>query len=70
MKKHLLLFLLICSGVFAQEDININQLNWLPNSHSFWVNSQDNVAVYDVDKLNQKKIILSDDQLKNSGFTG
>ncbi|OXB02659.1 S9 family peptidase [Flavobacterium plurextorum] len=70
MKKHLLLFLLICSSVFAQEDININQLNWLPNSHSFWVNSQDNVAVYDVDKLNQKKIILSDDQLKNSGFTG
>ena len=70
MKKHLLLFLLICSSVFAQEDIDINQLNWLPNSHSFWVNSEENVIVYDVDKLNQKKIILTDDQLKKSGFTG
>jgi dipeptidyl-peptidase-4 len=70
MKKHFLLLLLICSSVFAQESIDINKLNWLPNSHSFWVNAQGNVVVYDVDKLNQNTTILTKEQLRNSGFTG
>lgn len=70
MKKHFLLLLLICSSVFAQESIDINRLNWLPNSHSFWVNAKGNVVVYDVDKLNQNTTILTQEQLNSSGFTG
>nr|WP_294780738.1 DPP IV N-terminal domain-containing protein [uncultured Flavobacterium sp.] len=70
MKKLFLLFLLISSSVFAQESIDIASLNWLPNSHSFWVNEQNNIVIYDADKLNQKNTLLTADQLKNSGFTG
>lgn len=70
MKKLFLLLLFICLNSLAQENIDINQLNWLPNSHSFWVNAQNNVVVYDVDKLNQKNTILTDDQLKKAGFSG
>ncbi|MTH13964.1 DPP IV N-terminal domain-containing protein [Flavobacterium sp. LC2016-01] len=68
MKKFFFLLFLICSNVFAQ-DIDIDHLNWLPNSNSFWVNSQDNIVVYDVNKLKQGTTILSNAQLKNSGFT-
>lgn len=70
MKKHLLLLLLICSSVFAQKSIDINRLNWLPNSHSFWVNEQDNIVVYDIDKLDQNNTVLTKEQLKNAGFRG
>ncbi|MCR4030613.1 MULTISPECIES: S9 family peptidase [Flavobacterium] len=70
MKKLFLLFLLISSCVFAQESIDITQLNWLPDSHLFWVNEQNNIVVYNADKLTQKNTILTADQLKNSGFTG
>lgn len=70
MKKHFLLLLLICSSVFAQKNIDINRLNWLPNSHSFWVNEQDNIVVYDIDKLDQNKTVLTKEQLKNAGFEG
>ena len=70
MKKHFLLLLLICSTVFAQKNIDINRLNWLPNSHSFWVNEQDNIVVYDIDKLDQNNIVLTKEQLKNAGFDG
>ena len=70
MKKHLLFLLLICTSVFAQKDIDINNLNWLPNSHSFWVNKDNNVVVYDVDKLDKQTAILSKAQLDAAGFTG
>lgn len=70
MKKYFLLLLLICSSIFAQEDIDINRLNWLPKSHSFWVNTKGNVVIYDVDKLNQSTTILTQEQLNQSGFTG
>ncbi|MRX42005.1 prolyl oligopeptidase family serine peptidase [Flavobacterium sp. LC2016-23] len=70
MKKYLLLLLFVCSAVFAQHDIDINNLKWLPDSHSFWVNQNNNVAVYDVDKLDKHITILTQQQLSESGFTG
>jgi dipeptidyl-peptidase-4 len=70
MKKCLLFFLFVCTSVFAQQDIDINDLNWLPNSHSFWVNKDDSVVVYDVDKLDKQITILSKSQLAAAGFTG
>ncbi|RED22652.1 dipeptidyl-peptidase-4 [Flavobacterium cutihirudinis] len=70
MKKYLFLVLFICTSVFAQKDIDINNLNWLPNSHSFWVNEGNNVVVYDVDKLDKQSTILTAAQLKASGFAG
>jgi dipeptidyl-peptidase-4 len=70
MKKCLLFFLFVCTSVFAQQDIDINDLNWLPNSHSFWVNKENSVVVYDVDKLDKQITILSKSQLAAAGFTG
>ncbi|OIV43080.1 S9 family peptidase [Flavobacterium johnsoniae] len=69
-KKRFLLLLFVCTSFFAQTDIDINELKWLPNSHSFWVNSNQNILVYDVDKLNQGTTILTNEQLKNAGFSG
>lgn len=70
MKKCLLFFLFVCTSVFAQQNIDINDLNWLPNSHSFWVNKENSVVVYDVDKLDKQITILSKSQLAAAGFTG
>ncbi|MBL0739503.1 DPP IV N-terminal domain-containing protein [Flavobacterium sp. GN10] len=69
MKKYLLFLLFVCTSVFAQ-NIDINNLNWLPNSHSFWVNQDSNVVIYDVDKLDKQNTILSKVQLAAAGFTG
>lgn len=70
MKKAFLVFYLFAQAIFAQNTININRLNWLPESHSFWVNEQDNIAVYDAEKLSETKIVLTKDQMKASGFKG
>ena len=70
MKKYVLIFLLFAQTIFAQSTININRLNWLPESHSFWVNEHDNIAVYDAKKLTENKIVLTKDQMKASGFQG
>ncbi|TCN59929.1 S9 family peptidase [Flavobacterium circumlabens] len=70
MKKYLLLLLFVCSSVFAQHDIDINSLNWLPDSHSFWVNKSNTIEVYDVDKLDKHATILTQQQLSESGFNG
>ena len=67
-KKHLLLLLFLCTSIFAQKNIDINDLKWLPNSHSFWINSGDKIVVYDVDKLSQNTTILAEKQLKDAGF--
>ncbi|CAI2765288.1 S9 family peptidase [Flavobacterium collinsii] len=69
-KKYFLLLLFVCSGMLAQKDIDINELKWLPNSHSFWVNSGGNILVYDVDQLNKNTTVLTQQQLTNAGFKG
>jgi dipeptidyl-peptidase-4 len=70
MKKTFLIFYLFVQTMFAQNTINIDKLNWLPESHSFWVNEQDNIAVYDAKKLTENKIVLTKGQMKASGFQG
>lgn len=69
-KKYLFLLFFVCSTIWGQTDININALKWLPNSHSFWVNSKGNISVYDVDKLDQHKVVLTNQQLQDAGFKG
>ncbi|MFH6987315.1 DPP IV N-terminal domain-containing protein [Flavobacterium collinsii] len=69
-KKYFLLLLFVCSSMLAQKDIDINELKWLPNSHSFWVNSGGNILVYDVDQLNKNTTVLTQQQLTNAGFKG
>jgi len=69
-KKRFLLLLFVCSGIWAQTDIDIDALKWLPNSHSFWINSGEKIVVYDVDKLNQNTTVLTNKQLKDAGFNG
>ena len=68
MRKYLLFLLFICTSVFAQQSIDLNDLKWLPNSHSFWVSKDNNVVVYDVDKLDKQNTILSKAQFDSAGF--
>ncbi len=51
-----------------EEQIPINRLQWLPNSHDFWVNEKGNIYLFSADDLNNKKMILSDEQIKASGM--
>jgi dipeptidyl-peptidase 4 len=53
----------------TQPSINLNQLKWLPGSHSFWVIENRNIVVYSADNLKSGKQVLSQDQLIASGFT-
>jgi len=50
-------------------EIKINNLKWLPGSHEFWVNENGNIYVYTADKLNDGKLVLSDDQVKAAGLS-
>ena len=36
-------------------EIAINRLQWLPNSHDFWVNDKGSIFMYSADDLNTKK---------------
>lgn len=51
-----------------EDQIPINRLQWLPNSHDFWVNVNGSIYLYSADDLNNKKLILSDDQVKAAGL--
>jgi dipeptidyl-peptidase 4 len=68
MKKYFLIIFLFTNQLLAQTSINISRLNWLPQSHSFWVQEQGQLNIYDATKLGDKKTFLSADQLKASGF--
>ncbi len=70
MKNIFFVFYLFVQTMFAQNTIDINRLNWLPESHSFWVNEQDNITIYDAKKLKESKKVLTKDQMKASGFQG
>ncbi len=69
MKKLFFAIILISNFSYSQTSINLNRLNWLPKSHSFWVNEQGNLTIYEADKLNEKKVFLTNPQIKASGLT-
>jgi len=50
-------------------EININRLQWLPDSHDFWVNENGNIYLYSADHLNDCKLVLSDEIIKRAGLT-
>ena len=56
-------------SVLPQNEIAINRLQWLPNSHDFWVSDNGTILLYSADDLNSSKIILSADQIKASGLS-
>lgn len=51
-----------------QGQIAINRLQWLPDSHDFWVNDNGNILLYSADDLNNGKLILSGEAIKTSGL--
>lgn len=68
MKKILFLLVLINLTCFGQASLNLNNLNWLPKSHNFWVQEQGNLVQYDASKLGDGKVFLSSQQLTDAGF--
>ncbi len=70
MRKSFFVICLFAQVIFAQNSINIDRLDWLPNSHLLWVNEQNNITVYDANQLSGKKVVLSNEQLKAAGFQG
>jgi dipeptidyl-peptidase 4 len=70
MRQFIIVFILAANSLFAQTSININRLNWLPKSHSFWVQEQDNLNIYDVTNLSDKKTFITAAQLEAIGFEG
>ncbi|HLK27964.1 MAG TPA: DPP IV N-terminal domain-containing protein [Puia sp.] len=49
-------------------EIDISQLRWLPQSHNFWVSEVQGIYVYNADKLSDKKLVLSDEQIRAAGL--
>ena len=50
-------------------EINITRLQWLPSSHSFWVDDKGSIYVYSADDLSTKKMVLSAEQIKKAGLS-
>jgi dipeptidyl-peptidase-4 len=55
-------------ATLPDDQIAINRLQWLPNSHDFWINDKGSIYLYSADDLNNKKLILSADQIKSAGL--
>src|SRR5436190_5111715 len=49
-------------------EININRLQWLPSSHSFWIDDKGSINVYDADDLASGKLVITAEQLKTAGL--
>jgi dipeptidyl-peptidase-4 len=56
-------------ATLPQGEIPINRLQWLPDSHDFWISEKGSIYLYSADDLNNKKLILSAEQIKSSGLT-
>ena len=57
-------------ATLPEDQIAINRLQWLPNSHDFWVGDREgNISMYSADDLHSKKPVLSADQIKGAGIT-
>ncbi|MES2795258.1 MAG: DPP IV N-terminal domain-containing protein [Bacteroidota bacterium] len=70
MRKLIIITLFFYQSVFAQTSINLSRLNWLPKSHSFWVQEQGSLNLYDATKLAEKKTFLDAAQIQLAGFQG
>lgn len=70
MNKFVLFLLFFVNVVFGQATLDLNRVNWLPESHSFWVNEKGNLVVYNSDKLDEKRVFLTKEQLNSIGFQG
>jgi dipeptidyl-peptidase-4 len=55
-------------ATLPQGEIPINRLQWLPDSHDFWISDKGSIYLYSADDLNNKKLILSADQIKAAGL--
>ena len=70
MKKIIVFILFLSQNILAQTSINLSRLNWLPKSHSFWVQEQNNFNIFDAIKLSEKKVFLTNAELQSIGFEG
>ncbi len=50
-------------------EIAINRLQWLPDSHDFWIDNNGSIFMYSADDLNTKKRVLGAEQIKAAGLT-
>ncbi|HVZ55234.1 MAG TPA: DPP IV N-terminal domain-containing protein [Chitinophagaceae bacterium] len=51
-----------------QGEIAINRLQWLPDSHDFWVNDNGNILVYSADNLASGKTVLQASRVSALGL--
>lgn len=68
MNRCILFIFFFVNFAFAQPVLDIDKVNWLPESHSFWVNEGGNLVVYNAEALDKKNVILSKKQLESIGF--
>lgn len=55
-------------ATLSQGEIPINRLQWLPDSHDFWISDKGSVFLYSADDLKTNKLIISNEQIKASGL--
>ncbi|MEL1239572.1 S9 family peptidase [Flavobacterium flavipallidum] len=70
MNKFVLVIFFFINAVFGQVSLDLNRINWLPESHSFWVNEKGGLVIYNADELDKKTVFLTKDQLNAIGFQG
>lgn len=51
------------------DDIPINRLRWLPDSHRFWIIDKGSIYLYSADDLTSGKRLLGEEQIKTAGLT-
>ncbi|GEL09972.1 dipeptidyl-peptidase-4 [Flavobacterium glycines] len=70
MNRFVLVAFFFVNIVFGQVSLDLNRLNWLPESHKFWVNYGGDLVIYNADELDKKTVFLTKEQLKVIGFEG
>ena len=56
-------------ATLPEDQIPINRLQWLPNSHDFWINDNGSIFMYSADDLTTKKPVISAGQIREAGLT-
>ncbi|WP_026712629.1 S9 family peptidase [Flavobacterium daejeonense] len=70
MNRFVLFLFFFVNIVLGQTTLDLNRINWLPESHSFWVNEKGDLVIYNADELDKKTVFLTKEQLKIIGFEG